>query len=819
MAISTGINWRGVIINKNDIDKYISKMEKCYEKGEYKEYYEVLKGGEYYKLFFDVDFEVENNKWIEKYKDEINNENLKWLNNVFNNQDIIILESHGYSENKKVFKISFNYILPNLKYKQGSWMAKYIINNGGKDIKYPDDIIKYNNGKCGIDLSVYKDSNQLIRMIYSVKNGEKRPKKPLLLCDNKNYVLSIINNCIELKNEIAEGVNIINKKENHIVIDNSFVENLLEIISTDNKYYDDYNLWSKIGWILQELINDEPKYTNYYETLYDNFSKKSKKYKDKVNCVEHMRKKNYYNYENLHINTLIYFAMEVDNNKTLKVLKQQKRLELLNNEYVFLSDKLLKSLSGIDNDISEYLIDFVKNDYKCVSVKNCIIYYFNGVRWKQDTDCARLYNWIKNEGANKYLEEEKKIINVLKVMENDNRRKDLENIKDKINNTYKKVRRHGNINLYIQCICNELYDNNFYEKLDVNRYLLGFENGIYDLQHKIFRDGKPDDYISLSVGYDYPEYYNTDNKIELENLFKKIHINDNIRDYNYKMMSWALCGNQEPQICITKTGSGANGKSIEAELIQKTFGDYCYKLEGGYLTNNKNNYNSGDPFTDKLRGRRYVYSIEPMDAEKINAAKLKELTGGDLIQYRLLFSNEIKSFYPQLHLNIYCNKKLDFDGTDKGLQRRIRVMEYQSKFTDVPKTDKEFKKDEKLRDKLDDWKGDFMKILLDKFDINCKFDEPDLIKKWSYQYINDKNDIVQFINDNLEKGDFTKDKSYFITLNDLKDWYKNCGIYDKKKIKELKGYIEDETGEIFEEKKQISGEYYRNVLLNYKRKI
>ncbi len=146
-------------------------------------------------------------------------------------------------------------------------------------------------------------------------------------------------------------------------------------------------------------------------------------------------------------------------------------------------------------------------------------------------------------------------------------------------------------------------------------------------------------------------------------------------------------------------------------------------------------------------------------------------------------------------------------------------MEYQSKFTDTPITDREFKKDDKIRDKLDNLKVDFMRILLDKFDINTKFEEPLLIKKWSEQYINEKNDIIQFVNDNLEKGNFDKDKSYFITLTELKEMYKNCGVYDRKKLKDLKNYIESETGEMFEDRKNIGGEYYRNILLNYKRKI
>jgi hypothetical protein len=53
--------------------------------------------------------------------------------------------------------------------------------------------------------------------------------------------------------------------------------------------------------------------------------------------------------------------------------------------------------------------------------------------------------------------------------------------------------------------CREyFYDNKFCEKLDDQNHLLGFENGIYDLNKSIFRGGLPSDYISLSTQLSLP---------------------------------------------------------------------------------------------------------------------------------------------------------------------------------------------------------------------------------------------------------------------------------------------------------------------------
>lgn len=76
-------------------------------------------------------------------------------------------------------------------------------------------------------------------------------------------------------------------------------------------------------------------------------------------------------------------------------------------------------------------------------------------------------------------------------------------------------------NLMQECTC-KLYDDKFFGKLDNNVNLVGFDNGIFDLENGIFRDGLPNDYISLTVKYDYKEYKEDNQEINtfLEKLFQ-----------------------------------------------------------------------------------------------------------------------------------------------------------------------------------------------------------------------------------------------------------------------------------------------------------
>jgi phage/plasmid-associated DNA primase len=42
--------------------------------------------------------------------------------------------------------------------------------------------------------------------------------------------------------------------------------------------------------------------------------------------------------------------------------------------------------------------------------------------------------------------------------------------------------------------------------LENKKNLIGFENGVYDIDKDEFRNGRPEDYISLSTGINYVEY-------------------------------------------------------------------------------------------------------------------------------------------------------------------------------------------------------------------------------------------------------------------------------------------------------------------------
>ena len=63
------------------------------------------------------------------------------------------------------------------------------------------------------------------------------------------------------------------------------------------------------------------------------------------------------------------------------------------------------------------------------------------------------------------------------------------------------------------------------ELLDTNLDLLGFTNGVYDLENGIFREGRPSDFISLSTNLEYNDYtHNSPEILELKKLSDKFYL-------------------------------------------------------------------------------------------------------------------------------------------------------------------------------------------------------------------------------------------------------------------------------------------------------
>jgi hypothetical protein len=258
-----------------------------------------------------------------------------------------------------------------------------------------------------------------------------------------------------------------------------------------------------------------------------------------------------------------------------------------------------------------------------------IIYYYheNEFMYGEDDNWYMYYNhkWEnigkKNTRLRQYIQPKlKDIFTKLHIYykENDDDKNKLKNIKNIIK-SFGETTTKNNIIVELSDLYSEEknYNRNFTKKLDSNNHLIGFNNGVFDLEIFQFRDGKPDDYITLSVGYDYSPQH-TNKYDELLQFLQDIQPDKEERDYMLTYLSIGLIGNLLELFTIL-TGSGRNGKSKLIELLGKTLGEYFGSVQSQMFTRPRPDANSPDPGLLSLMKKRIVIASEPEKNSKLNS--------------------------------------------------------------------------------------------------------------------------------------------------------------------------------------------------------
>jgi putative DNA primase/helicase len=84
---------------------------------------------------------------------------------------------------------------------------------------------------------------------------------------------------------------------------------------------------------------------------------------------------------------------------------------------------------------------------------------------------------------------------------------------------------------------------------------------------------------------------------------------------------------------------------------------------------------SASPFVAAMAGARLVLASEIEERRKINDAVVKDLTGGDVVTARFLFSNPF-TFKPTHKIWLYGNHKPVVSDSSLGFWRRIRLIPF-----------------------------------------------------------------------------------------------------------------------------------------------
>jgi P4 family phage/plasmid primase-like protien len=300
--------------------------------------------------------------------------------------------------------------------------------------------------------------------------------------------------------------------------------------------------------------------------------------------------------------------------------------------------------------------------------------------------------------------------------------KDNENLTKLLDNAKRYVRSHAGITKIIKQTeerfnVNKKRNYDFCDHLDSKPYLIGFENGVYDLKGKIFRGGNPDDMISMSVCYNFPTSYSNKKDGLLKFLDDILPVNED-RTYILTYISTCLARFNECEKFPVLTGGGRNGKSKFVDLIAKTLGNYFKKAKCKMLTGKRPDDNSPEPGLLSMAKKRIVICSEPEKGETLNTGFIKFITGGDSCDLRKCHQNEIYTFKANFITLLVCNDIPPCDdNNDQAFKKRLVCINFPTEFVENPIKENQKLLDTKLSLKLEDWKEDFMLLLLEYYEL------------------------------------------------------------------------------------------------------
>lgn len=435
-----------------------------------------------------------------------------------------------------------------------------------------------------------------------------------------------------------------------------------------------------------------------------------------------------------------------------------------------LNKLLVNSLDGSDYSIGLLLYELMKDEYMLDLNDNWWI--FRDHHW---ICSGEAYGNLSGFISTRFLFHYKKIRNIY--------RKDINNIEDslqkskkidKIINNLKSLNFKKRIAESAGLECN-VRSPKFLGNLDSNLHLIGFNNGVYDLEKDEFRDGKSEDMISFTVGYDYKYEYDEQKKKEILKFFEDIQPLEEDREYLLTYLSTLLMGSNPEELFHIFTGKTRNGKSKLRDLLSFTLGDYYSTFNSNLLTDNRPQSGSAQEDLMDLKGKRAIVGSEIDKKKKINTMMMKNLSGNDPIKGRKLFKSEFE-YRPQFKILLLCNDIPEMDSTDGGVWSRLRVLNFPVTFVDRnPVGDFEKKMDKNLSIKIEGWKSDFMLLLLEyygKYKINGLVPTKS-INKATEKYRKNIDYFLNYLKERIIKTDNLDD---LISLGDLYgdfiNWYK-----------------------------------------------
>ncbi len=701
--------------------------------------------------------------------------------------------------NRKLEKISLADALKNYKlYDTHGNIIPLLLNSSDKvekdvdkniglttDLLRPKTVIESTSNKSTSN----KDEKHFVKNILEFKSHPLEYYLPRIMSIKIQHrsILELKDNleCL-IKNRMKKAEDTKYAVSNLSVVDQlSQAESFLKIISGTRA--DEYQSWISIGLALYTVSNGCVEGLE----LWDGFSKKTsrKNYYSEQGCIVKWQS---FTSGSCTMGTLRYFA-EQDN---------KDKYDMISNKYQ--KKKLMDGLNGGHDDLARLLYENYDRKYVCANIKENIWYEFKNHGWSQISEGYSLQQLITSDLVKKYTKMGKDVYTKMGEEKKKKKKKSgEESDEDRVDADEKAMQSQQKQILKIVCnlksapfiknimtLCKiYFFREKFIETLDTNINCIRCPNGVIDLEKKKFRDGQPEDMLSLSTGIEYKIYKEDSEEMQMlrdfyEKLYPDPDLNRYIREYDANLLK----GGNTSKVILIMSGDGDNGKSVKIDLMGLMLGEYFSVLPTSTVTGKRTQSSGHTAELDGLRGVRFVVLQEPNRRDVFNVGIFKELTGNDTIYIRGMYSKKSK-LKPLFKVAVICNKLPKMPADEDAIWNRMDVLLHESWFPkkdlDCPKDPEDqirkkiFPRDNFFNEKLPKLAGAALYQCFEDYkilDTYGKTPKPAKVTIATENYKRTNDVFTQFKADCLYKEDEENKEEVYISVKEcyalFKDWYK-----------------------------------------------
>jgi len=441
-----------------------------------------------------------------------------------------------------------------------------------------------------------------------------------------------------------------------------------------DKQKDPYGTWLRIGASLKSELSESDGLA-----LFKYISKLYPKWWDESGCEKTY---NDLKCDKITIGSIFYYLKQEDEKKFKELKKKYKseHVDLLNSGFA-------------TSVIADYFISLYKDEF-LYSFET--LYYWNGIYWEKDnkthshliyfvdkafTKDLTDYYMMKFKEWNEYCFE-----NNIKLED----RKSMDGLLAEFNNSINFRLRNSHFRgSYIKDILAFLSNDSV--DWDNKPTLFVFENAVIDLTTGEKVTPNPEDYLTISCGYNWEEKDANKEKV-LQDLLSGIFPDESLKHHYLEILATGLCGFQQEKFFVA-TGKGGNGKSLLNALMLFTAGKYAYTLPSEFIINSIKT--GANPEVANLDGKRFALTQEPPSNRRIKCAVIKEITGNPTINARTLYSTKCVVNL-RLTLVCECNGLGKYDEIGDAITRRNDITDFvckavsQQEYDDTPLEDRKY---------------------------------------------------------------------------------------------------------------------------------